>query len=68
MVIDLSVAMGDRDVAAFGDTVAVRTGTYPSSFVPVDGVAILGGYDATFTTRDHGRSRCVRRSVLKAQQ
>jgi hypothetical protein len=39
-------------VAVAGDTVAVRGGGYTDSFTLVDGVAILGGYDPTFTTRD----------------
>lgn len=40
--------------AAPGDTVAVRAGTYPGSFSLRDGVAVLGGYDPTFTIRDAG--------------
>jgi predicted outer membrane repeat protein len=39
--------------AAFpGQTVGVRAGTYTGEFVPRNNVAVLGGYDPTFTVRD----------------
>lgn len=45
--------------ASPGDTVAVRAGTYPGSFTLRDGVAVLGGYDPTFTLRDVERYETI---------
>lgn len=38
--------------AQAGDTVGVREGTYSDSFTPKNGVAVLGGYNFNFTSRD----------------
>jgi hypothetical protein len=38
--------------AVAGDTVGVREGSYFESFIPKNGVAILGGFNSLFTNRD----------------
>ena len=49
---DYSTISAALSAASIGDTVAVRAGTYRESFSPLDGVAILGGYDPAFSLRD----------------